>query len=139
MPAAFRTAIDRAGLEKTVYMFPSTSAPCLEGGDAAQFERWMQAIYRDAPALGRGPRDVARRVLGRAEPITWDNDGRIILSQQLREAAGITDRLTFIGVGYSFEVWNPDRLAAQDAQVDEEALQRKLDEVGPLEDAGGQS
>ena len=119
VPAAYRTAIERSAQDKILYVYPALNAPCLEGGDQAYFERLMDAIYEGSPALDDEPKRMARRILGRAEPLQWDGDGRIVLSQSLRDAAGIIDQAEFVGMGRSLQIWNPETLASFDDQADD--------------------
>ena len=38
-----------------------------------------------------------------------DNDGRMVLSQEFRDFAGITDEAVFTGLGSTFQIWSPER------------------------------
>jgi len=74
-----------------------------------------------------GDFDPERRILERmlnAQSVyaSVDENGRIVLSQKLREKAGIAKEATFAGMGDKFEIWNPDRY-----EDDMEALQSDLD------------
>lgn len=64
-------------------------------------------------------RSFKREILGFTAELTYDTAGRILLPSFLRKFAGIENQVVIIGVGDSFEVWSPDRLAAREAGNDD--------------------
>lgn len=134
VPAAYRTAIERTAQDKILYLYPALNAPCLEGGDQAYFEGLMDAIYAGAPALDAEPKRMARRILGRAVPLQWDNDGRFILPLSLREAVGISEEAEFVGMGHSFQVWDPATLAEFD-DLDDDSFVPAVKRMGAMHGA----
>ncbi|MGO4838639.1 division/cell wall cluster transcriptional repressor MraZ, partial [Rhizobiaceae sp. 2RAB30] len=46
-----------------------------------------------------------------------DQDGRIGVSDFLRDHTGITTEVAFVGRGHFFQIWEPERLSAHAAQV----------------------
>ena len=55
---------------------------------------------------------LSTTLIGESEILKIDQDGRVILTDSLKEHAGITDRVTFVGQGYKFQIWEPDRFIA---------------------------
>ncbi len=51
-------------------------------------------------------------LFGTSEVLTIDQDGRTILPDRLREHAGITTHITFVGLGEKFQMWEPKRFEA---------------------------
>ena len=49
--------------------------------------------------------------------LTIDQDGRTILPERLREHAGITGQITFVGLGEKFQLWEPKRFEAHLAEA----------------------
>lgn len=69
----------------------------------------MEELIEDMP-MGSDERDYAEiNILGHSSEITADETGRIVLSQKLRDRAGIEKEAYFISKGTTFEIWNPDR------------------------------
>ena len=71
--------------------------------------RWEQK--RDE--LSRLPYDarVLQRILvGSAVDLELDNSGRLLVSPELREAAGLDREAMLSGVGEHFELWEPARM-----------------------------
>ena len=44
---------------------------------------------------------------GATEEVPYDSSGRIILPPMMRRKGGIEDLALFIGVGETFQIWNP--------------------------------
>ncbi|HQN68616.1 MAG TPA: division/cell wall cluster transcriptional repressor MraZ [Anaerolineaceae bacterium] len=61
-----------------------------------------------------GVRSFKREILGYTAELAYDTAGRILIPSFLRKFAGIEDQVVIVGVGDSFEVWSPDRLAAKE-------------------------
>jgi MraZ protein len=50
-------------------------------------------------------------LIGESEILRLDADGRVIMSDAIKTYAGIADKVTFVGQGYKFQIWEPDRFA----------------------------
>ncbi|MEX0851931.1 MAG: division/cell wall cluster transcriptional repressor MraZ, partial [Bauldia sp.] len=55
---------------------------------------------------------LSTTLVGESEILKVDQDGRVVLSETIKAHAGIADRVTFVGQGYKFQIWEPDRFAA---------------------------
>lgn len=63
----------------------------------------------------------------RCEP---DKQGRFLVPQELRTYAGITDEVTFVGLGDHAEIWSAGRFAALEAQeLNSEKLLQAMEEL----------
>lgn len=49
--------------------------------------------------------------------LTFDAEGRVVLPRELAEHAGITDAATFAGRLHYFEIWEPKRFQAHQAEL----------------------
>jgi MraZ protein len=54
-----------------------------------------------------GARLLRRVILGNALKVTPDGAGRILLTQNLRNYAGLEGEVVFVGQGDYFEIWSP--------------------------------
>jgi MraZ protein len=52
---------------------------------------------------------LATALFGTSEILTIDQDGRTVLPERLRDHAGITTHITFVGLGEKFQMWEPKR------------------------------
>ena len=59
----------------------------------------------------------ACRTFGLTEDVPYDTSGRIILPPMMRRKGQIEDLALFVGIGGTFEMWNP-RLALQSEDED---------------------
>ena len=67
----------------------------------------------------------ANAIFARSHPVSWDSEGRIILPVELWEPAGIADRALFVGLGDTFQIWQPDRYAGVESEAIELARQQR--------------
>ncbi len=80
------------------------------------------------PSLNRKSRNLQRLMLGYATEVELDGQGRILVSKELREFAGITRAAMLMGQGTKFELWDEERWTArrdqwlQDSQDDDADL-----------------
>ena len=47
-------------------------------------------------------------LFGQVERLSFDPEGRVILTRGLMEHAGISDSAAFIGMGDTFQIWQPE-------------------------------
>jgi MraZ protein len=62
--------------------------------------------------LSHSRRVLQRILIGSAVDLDLDNSGRILISPELREAAGLERDVLLSGVGEHFELWEPARMEA---------------------------
>jgi len=65
------------------------------------------------PALNEQARRLQRLMVGYATEIDMDGHGRILLTRELREFAGLEKQAMLIGQGNKFELWNEERWNAR--------------------------
>ncbi len=62
------------------------------------------------PSLNRKSRNLQRLMLGYATEVELDGQGRILVSKELREFAGITRAAMLMGQGTKFELWDEEKM-----------------------------
>ena len=82
--------------EKCLLLYPSTIWATIE------------RRINDLPSFSKNHRRIQRILIGHAEDLDLDSAGRILLSKPLRLAADMTKKITLIGQGEKFEIWNED-------------------------------
>ena len=108
LPPEYREILFSRGGEGRVVL--TTYDGCVVGfplPDWEEFEHKMNQI-KNPP---RNVRDFRRLVLGGAEEMALDAQGRIRLSREHITYAGINGEATVVGQGPRFEIWSPGRLA----------------------------
>lgn len=111
VPARFREILTAQGAPG-VYVFPSFREEALEGAS----HNWMSALSAQLEGLGHfsDERDaLSHGILGAADYLAFDSEGRIRIPDAMLAQAGVTDAISFVGMGDRFRLWAPDRLAAR--------------------------
>ena len=67
-------------------------------------------------------------LIGDAHEIKIDAEGRIMLSDNIREHTGIRDEVAFVGRGHFFQIWQPEKFRAyrETARVGVRQMRRNL-------------
>ena len=73
----------------------------------ADFEARLLALPNSKPEI----RALQRYFLSEAEMVEIDKQGRCLISQQLREYAGINSCIKLLGMGNKIELWSSENLA----------------------------
>jgi len=63
-----------------------------------------------------------RIFLGNAMDVEIDASSRVLVSPELRAAAGLTKDVLLLGMGSHFELWDAERYAAHEAEVMQQGL-----------------
>jgi MraZ protein len=71
--------------------------------------RTMEARIRSNPTFKRERRDFLRLVYSSAEDVQIDPQGRILISQGLRQRAGISRDVVILGLLDQIEIWDKAR------------------------------
>jgi MraZ protein len=73
--------------------------------------RWMDLIseINKNPLLNLNVRDTKRYLIGGAVEVEYDNQGRFVIPESLKEFSEIRDKVTFIGVGEWIEIWDESK------------------------------
>jgi MraZ protein len=77
--------------------------------DWEEIERKLMRL----PALKPQVRRLQRLMLGYATELEMDGHGRVLLTRELREFAGLDRQAMLIGQGNKFELWSDERWSAR--------------------------
>ncbi len=97
------------GLDRNLMVLPPAVFQIL-------YDRLMAMSLTDPTA-----RLLRRIILGNALQVVPDGAGRILLSPNLREYAGLKENVVFVGQGDYFEIWSPELWKEQEVQVSDAA------------------
>lgn len=89
---------------------------------------WDQIAGKVAALPMTDPRTRAleRRLFGKAVELELDRQGRILLPQNLREAAGLEGEVVVVGLRNRVEIWSAERWAEQNAVLGDDAAFAEL-------------
>jgi MraZ protein len=121
VPAAFRAALNGQSFAGIV-AFPSPKLPALDAGGYDRIEEIAKSL--DGLPEFSDEHEALRSVLGDAEQLPFDGEGRVVLSQVLIEHAGIVEQVAFVGAGRSFQIWEPTRYQQHREEMRERVRQR---------------
>jgi len=126
IPAQYRAVLARDGFDG-VFCYPVPDRPTLDAGGNALVAEIDALLARFSP-LTDEREDYSTSLFGTSEIIKIDGEGRIILSDALKNHAGIIDAVSFVGLGHKFQIWEPERFRAQLAEATGKvrALKRQL-------------
>ena len=106
IPTKYRPIIDEQSNSKMVITIDSEEK-CLLLYPSTSWKKIQQKI-NDLPSFNKNARRIQRLLIGHAEDIDLDGNGRILLSKPLRSFAEMTKQITMIGQGEKFEIWSND-------------------------------
>jgi MraZ protein len=111
VPAPFRAVLTREG-DETLFCYPALDRPALEAGGRMLMAEIEDLINRFAP-FSDEREQFATALYGTSELVKMDAEGRVTLSDPLKDHAGIMDAVAFVGLGHKFQIWAPDRFSAR--------------------------
>lgn len=114
IPAPFRALLAKDGYEG-LYVHPTLDLPALDCGGHALLKE-IDALLDRLPPYSEERDAFATALLGASEVAKVDGEGRFVLTDRMRETAGIADQVAFVGQGHKFQIWEPSRFAAHFAE-----------------------
>jgi transcriptional regulator MraZ len=85
---------------------------CLLIYPLADWEEIERKLVR-LPSLNKRTRSLTRLMVGYATELDLDGHGRILLTRELREYAGLDRQAMLVGQGAKFELWDEERWNAR--------------------------
>ena len=118
MPTRHRDALSAASSQLTITKHPHGCLMVFPRDEWEKFRSRIAALPMDAQWW--------RRIfLGNAMEVEMDASGRLLVSPELRAAAGITKDAVLLGMGSYLELWDAQAYAAKEA----EAMQAQMPDV----------
>ena len=124
IPARFRQVVAE-GEFPGVVIFPSFTAPCLEGVTMARMEELADMIDAEFEPFDETYGAFAHSILADSYELTFDSDGRVLMPEELLDHARIGDHATFVGLGKRFQIWEPTIYAREREQARGLASERR--------------
>ena len=105
VPSTFRSYLDSLGYNGFV-SYPSFNHSALEACSQDRIEKLSNTI--DSLNPFEETRDFfATSILSESENLQFDTEGRISLSAKLLNHAKIKNNVLFVGLGKTFQIWDP--------------------------------
>ncbi|MET3660825.1 division/cell wall cluster transcriptional repressor MraZ [Aquamicrobium ahrensii] len=120
VPAHFRSVVQKRGYLE-LYALRCLDQPAMDVGGLDLLDRYEQRIAQEDP-FQQAADDMSFFCHGDGSFLKLDQDGRITVTDFIREHTGIGQEVAFVGRGQFFQIWEPDRLAGHGAKVRERLL-----------------
>ena len=126
IPGPFRAVLGRDGFEG-LYCYPALDRHAIDAGGSALMEE-IEALIAGYAPFSEQREQLALALYGTSETLKIDGEGRVVLSENLKRHAGISDVVAFVGLGHKFQIWEPGRFQKELVEATEKvrALKGKL-------------
>lgn len=116
MPAKFRASLAEGfvvtrGFESCLTIFPM-----------AEWQRLAEALGR-FPVTDQKARSLRRVLFAQASDTELDKQGRVLIPEYLREAAGLSSEVIVAGMDRYIEIWDSERWQEMETQNEENATE----------------
>jgi len=121
LPADFRKVYEHCTVGDHAVLVPmARHKDSIEGFTPTGYDGFLESIEQnDWTAAQKAA--VTRRIAGMAKMVPLDDNGRIVLPEAMRAMVGIDDAALFVGMGGTYQIWQPDLHAVFEAAEAEEA------------------
>ena len=111
IPAPFRTVLAQDGFEG-LFCCPALDRPAIDVGGKALLAE-IEQLIASFPPYSEEREQFSTALYGTSETLKMDGEGRVTLTEALKDHAGIMEAASFVGLGHKFQIWAPDRLGKQ--------------------------
>ena len=119
VPAFLRSVIERRGDSRTIVLAKHDTFPALSAYDpayAALMHNKLERLFEKQEGDPDAALEYQQRNLmafAATEEVPYDSSGRIVIPPMMRSKGGIEDLALFLGVGETFQLWNPKLFLAE--------------------------
>lgn len=115
IPASFRSVLGRDGFDG-LYCYPTLDQAAIDAGGHALLAE-IEALIGRFPPYAPEREELRVALYGRSSTLKIDGEGRVVLTEELKVHAAITDSVAFVGLGHKFQMWEPERFRAHLARA----------------------
>ena len=113
VPKPFRSALsDHADGSGSLFVYRSYKHDALDACSTGRMER-IAASLDDMDMFSDDLDDLTATILADAVQLGFDAEGRMVLPRELIGFAALNGSAAFVGLGRTFQIWNPDRFRAK--------------------------
>lgn len=110
IPAPFRQVLARDGFNG-LYCCPTLDRQAFDAGGNQLRDTIRKSLLQFEP-FSEEYEFFSTSLIGQSEVLSLDGDGRTVLTESIISHTGLTDRVTFVGQGFKFQLWEPERFLA---------------------------
>ena len=123
VPATFRSTLATHRHPHQVVLMPSFKFPAIDGTGSDHLGAMMEGLSTLDQYSDR--RDDLALVFADSRSLQIDGEGRIVLPDDLKGHADITDEVAFVGLGTMFQLWQPQRFTAHRTEAHERSRRER--------------
>lgn len=131
VPATFRSTLATHRHPNQVVLIPSFKYEAIDGIGSDHLTEMMEGLNTLDQYSDR--RDDLSLVFAESRSLQIDGEGRIVLPDEIKDHAHISDEVAFVGLGTMFQLWEPGRFNRHKA----EARERSRSAAMTLPPSGG--
>ncbi len=105
VPAEYRATLSQQRFAGIV-LVPVWEEPAFDGFGHDRLEE-LAASLDDPEVYDEEELEEVQQLFSEARRLPFDGDGRIVLPEDVRAHADITDQVYYVGRGTTFRLWNP--------------------------------
>tara|TARA_B100000287_G_C20267113_1_gene636473 strand:+ start:14 stop:526 length:513 start_codon:yes stop_codon:yes gene_type:complete len=124
VPSSFRNSLQKQSF-KGVIAFPSYNNKSIDACGVDRMESISDSLDSNND-YSKDEFDLISLYFGEAERLPFDTEGRIILPKKLIKHASIDKDVLFVGLGPTFQIWDPQYYEKRKEQTIKTAIQKKL-------------
>jgi MraZ protein len=117
VPATFRSTLATHRHPNQLVLIPSFKFEALDGTGSDHLTEMMEGLSTLDQYSNR--RDDLALVFAESRSLQIDGEGRIVLPDELKDHARISDEVAFVGLGTMFQLWEPQRFNRHRAEARE--------------------
>jgi MraZ protein len=110
IPAQFRAVLSVDGFDG-IYCCPTLDRQAVDAG-GNRFRETIRASLANFEPFSEDHEFLSTTLIGESEILKVDSEGRVVLTDTIRAHAGLDERVTLVGQGYKFQLWEPERFVA---------------------------
>ena len=115
VPSAFRSVLAQRNVQE-LYCFQDFVFPAISVGGPDLLERFERQIAAEDP-FSPDANEMSLLIHGGGVFMKLDAEGRLMVTDFIRDFTGISDEVTFVGRADHFQLWQPQAFAAAQAQA----------------------
>ena len=128
VPAHFRLVMAARGIDQP-YGLRALDVPALNIGGSDFLDAYERRMADEDPFLGLAD-DMSYFIHGDGMFLKVDPEGRMTVTDAMREQTGIGGEVAFVGRGDFFQVWAPEKLKPYAEEVRARLLKARMDKAG---------
>ena len=124
VPAPFRAALAQQAFPGIV-VYPSFAKAAIEGCGTDFLEQLAASTAANFDVFSPEGHDLNTLIFSHSHQLTWDDTGRVSIPEDVLAHANIADQAAFVGLGRTFQIWEPAALKTHQAEARARAAQNR--------------